>query len=478
MTVFKINQLSDLENLAESEEVEFKLAHGKDGKGELPKDFWKTYSAMANTYGGWIILGVQETKGEFKVVGIENTEKIKTDLFNLLNNRDHISINLLTSTEDVQTCIIREKQLLVIHIPQASRKQKPVHLGKNPFGNSYIRIHEGDRLCDDDSVKRMLSEQINDSKDIQILSEHYSFEEDINHQSLNSYRNRLSARKPNHPFLDLEPFEFFKKIGGWRKDRETGKSGITIAGLLMFGEYSAITEAIPHYFVDYREPTEERWQERIYPDGSWSGNLFDFYKQVYQRLIVDLKTPFILAGDQRIEDTPAHEALREALVNTLVHADYFERTPILIEKYKDRFEFRNPGNLRLSKEEIFIGGLHDCRNSTLHQMFLNIGLGERAGSGIPKILKGCTFANWSQPVLIEKLEFPQYTKLVISTSLLIPDHIRDNLERMYGQEFSQLGNSEQIILATILMEQKVTHKRCCELTSLHSRDVTLSLIHI
>lgn len=214
MSNFKTNQLSDLENLAESEEVEFKLAHGKDGKGELPKDFWKTYSAMANTYSGWIILGIQETKGKFKVVGIKNTEKIKTDLFNLLNNRDHISINLLTSTEYVQTCIINEKQLLIIHIPQASRKQKPVHLGKNPFGNSYIRIYEGDRLCDDDSVKRMLAEQINDSKDIQILSEHYSFEEDINHQSLNSYRNRLSARKPNHPFLDLEPFEFFKKIGG------------------------------------------------------------------------------------------------------------------------------------------------------------------------------------------------------------------------------------------------------------------------
>ena len=66
MTNFKINQLSDLENLAESEEVEFKLAHGKDGKGELPKDFWKTYSAMANAYGGWIILGVQETKSKSK----------------------------------------------------------------------------------------------------------------------------------------------------------------------------------------------------------------------------------------------------------------------------------------------------------------------------------------------------------------------------------------------------------------------------
>lgn len=96
-------------------------------------------------------------------------------------------------------------------------------------------MHEGDRVCEYDFAKWMLAEQINDSKDIQVLYEHYSLEEDINHQSLNSYRNRLSAYKPDHPFLDLEPFEFFKKIGGWRKDRESGKSGITVAGLLMFG---------------------------------------------------------------------------------------------------------------------------------------------------------------------------------------------------------------------------------------------------
>lgn len=51
--------------------------------------------------------------------------------------------------------------------------------------------------------------------------------------------------------------------------------------------------------------------------------------------------------------------------------------------------------------------------------------------------------------------------------------VRVNFQKT--KEFSQLGNSEQIILATILMEQKVTHKRCCELTSLHSRDVTLIL---
>lgn len=54
----QIKDIIDLQTLVESEQVEFKLAGGKDGKGELPKDFWPTYSAMANGRGGWVVLGV------------------------------------------------------------------------------------------------------------------------------------------------------------------------------------------------------------------------------------------------------------------------------------------------------------------------------------------------------------------------------------------------------------------------------------
>ena len=51
----QIKDIIDLQTLVESEQVEFKLAGGKDGKGELPKDFWPTYSAMANGRGGWVV---------------------------------------------------------------------------------------------------------------------------------------------------------------------------------------------------------------------------------------------------------------------------------------------------------------------------------------------------------------------------------------------------------------------------------------
>lgn len=76
----------------------------------------------------------------------------------------------------------------------------------------------------------------------------------------------------------------------------TQQQGLTLAGLLMVGEYPAIVEALPNYMLDYQELPENtddiRWLDRIVPDGMWSGNLFDFYRKVIGKLEADLKTPF------------------------------------------------------------------------------------------------------------------------------------------------------------------------------------------
>ena len=61
--MINIRTFADLSLLAESVSLECKLAQGQDGKGELPRDFWPTYSAMANAHGGMVLLGVREKTG-------------------------------------------------------------------------------------------------------------------------------------------------------------------------------------------------------------------------------------------------------------------------------------------------------------------------------------------------------------------------------------------------------------------------------
>jgi predicted HTH transcriptional regulator len=237
----------------------------------------------------------------------------------------------------------------------------------------------------------MLAEQVEDSRDTHILSGFGL--KDLDLESLHAYRNMLAAHRPDHPWIALADQEFLQVIGGYRQDRQIGEKGLTLAGLLMFGQWPAIQEGAPFYFADYQEQPEDktsqtRWLDRLVPDGSWSGNVFDFFRKVSRKLMVDLKVPFALEGNFRQDDTPRHRALREALVNTLVHADYSDRASILVVKYPGGFLFRNPGQMRVPAEQALRGGESDCRNRTLHQMFLMINLGERAGSGLPKIRQG------------------------------------------------------------------------------------------
>ena len=387
--MFKITDLIDLQTLSESFELEFKLAQGKDGTGKLPDDFWPTYSAMANTRGGYVVLGVREKKGHFTIAGINDIQTVKSQLFNTANNKQKVNINLLNDLH-VQDVKLQGVSILVIEIPAARREQKPVYLKKQPMTETFLRLHEGDVRCSEEQVKRMMIEQIESSRDDKILKG-FNFS-DIDHDSLRSYRNLLAVAKPQHPWLELDLFELFKNLGGWRKDRQADDEGITLAGVLMFGCWDAIQDAVPNYFVDYRERDEtipnSRWIDRIYPDGTWSGNIFDFYRRTYRKLISDLKVPFELQEGIRLDDTKAHEAIREALVNTLVHADYTGRSSILVIKRPDLFGFRNPGLMRVPPDIAIKGGESDCRNRRVHQMFLMIGAGERAGSGIPKIISG------------------------------------------------------------------------------------------
>ena len=164
-----IPNLDTLPLLRESVSIECKLAIGRDGKGALPDDFWPTYSAMANTDGGLVFLGMRERQGRFEPVGIENVAKVRTELFNNLNNRQKVSINLIGNA-NVQEWDVAGKTLLIIEIPRATRRQRPVHLTQNPLNNNtYRRQNEGDFPLPDEEVRRMIAERVEDSRDSRIL---------------------------------------------------------------------------------------------------------------------------------------------------------------------------------------------------------------------------------------------------------------------------------------------------------------------
>lgn len=475
MYQFDIITLDDIAALRESAEVECKLAQGRDKKGKLPKDVWESYSAFANTQGGHIFLGLRELEdGSFELAGVADPQKVIDELWTSLRNPQVVNVDILNE-QLVEVVNFDGLNIIHVTVPRATRKQRPVYLRGNPLTGSYKRFNSADIRLSEEEVRRMLAEQVSDSRDTEILKGFGL--DDLDSESLRGYRQMYMNRQPDHPWNKLDSREFLYKVGGWATDRLTGESGLTRAGLLMFGDYRPIKEAFENYMVDYQErpeaKTEARWVDRLVPDGRWSGNLFDFYFKVILRLTADLKVPFVLEGDIRQDDTPVHKALREALVNTLVHADYTGRSSVLVVKRPDMFGFRNPGGMRVPIEVAIDGGQSDCRNRNLKDMFSYIGLGENAGSGMDKIFAGWNSQHWRKPLLKEIQVPSEQTLLELHTLSLVPDHILIELRRALGEKvFNALSDHERLILVTASIEKTVDHARMMSMLNIHPRDLS------
>lgn len=207
MFSLKIKDKQDIEALRESAVLECKLAVGKDGKGKLPKDFWETYSSFANTGGGIVLLGVKEIKhDQFQLEGVANAERVITDLFNTLDNAEKVSINLLDK-DDVEIINLDNKNLIKVNIRPATRQEKPVYINGNPLTGTYRRVHDGDKKCTPEVIRRLLSEQSEDSRDTGIM-QGFSLE-DIDTETLRTYRQYFINYKPDHPWNAVDNEEFY-----------------------------------------------------------------------------------------------------------------------------------------------------------------------------------------------------------------------------------------------------------------------------
>ncbi len=398
--------LNHLEQYRENNRIEAKKA-----AGGLPQSIWETYSAFANTLGGIILLGVEEHPDKsLHAIHLPDPEKLVKDFWDTINNPNKASVNLLSS-KDVTIEAVGEQRIVVISVPRADRTYKPVYVDGNPL-NSYRRNGEGDYKCTSDELKAMYRDASVKTQDMLVLQEMRM--DVINTESLRAYRQRMRLSRPGHVWDTLDDAQFLIKLGA-AAIGENGTVHPTAAGLLMFGNESDIVREYPRYFLDYREEYDDvhRWTDRVISSsGDWSGNVFDFYFRVYNKLQLDLKVPFEMNGIYRVDDTPVHRALREALANCLVNADYYGRQGLVIIKKKDVITMTNPGDFRIGLSAARSGGVSDPRNGTMMKMFNLIDIGERAGSGIPNIFSVWKQQGWSDPTIVISSE-PDRSTLVL-----------------------------------------------------------------
>lgn len=118
--------------------------------------------------------------------------------------------------------------------------------------------------------------------------------------------------------------------------------------------------------------------------------------------------------DVGVDDTAVHKAIREALANCLVNADFYVSRGVVIKKEYDSLILENPGYIRIGKDQMRKGGESDPRNKGLMKMFNLINIGERAGSGVPDIFHTWEQEGWIEPVIEERYGDASRTFLILS----------------------------------------------------------------
>lgn len=117
----------ELPELAEGVDVEVKKAAGRDGRGAVPSAFFSSYSAMANTYGGTVYLGVEQRGKAFYATGLPEVAAVRKALWDGLNNPQQVNRNILRD-EHVTVQTLGGQSVLRVQVPRAARTQRPVTL--------------------------------------------------------------------------------------------------------------------------------------------------------------------------------------------------------------------------------------------------------------------------------------------------------------------------------------------------------------
>lgn len=324
-------------------------------KSQIVSDICKEIIAFANSKGGTLYVGVADNG---KVIGISNADQTTLQLSNMI--RDSVKPDV-TMFVHYETLCIEGKNIIAVTVQKGT--ERPYYLGSKGLKPSGVYVRNGTSTdpATDTAIRRMIKETDGDSfETMRSLEQNLSFQAAEN-----------QFKKRNVPF-DAAKMQTLGMIS---------QDGIySNVALLLSDQCSHTIKAATFSGTD-----KTTFQDRK----EFGGSLFRQMDDMYAYLEMRNQTKAIFEGLYRVDtrDYP-EEALREALLNSLVHRDYSFSASTLISVYDDRIEFVSVGGLPagIALEDIMLG-LSVCRNPKLAAIFYRLELIEAYGTGLPKIVK-------------------------------------------------------------------------------------------
>ncbi len=417
----------------------------KKAKGGLPTRLWETLSAFSNAQGGAVLLGVDEKNG-FAVCGVNDPGTMESKIASMCSDEMVPALRPL-----IQTHTIEGRSVVTVEVPPLGARQKPCYYrGLGCYGGSFIRVGDNDRKLTEYEVNLLVASRGQPADDEQPVME--ASADDLDEDAVNRF---VSGQRRQHP----------RAFGAKSTDEVLTAMRVLVehehrlvptrAGLLALGMYPQ--QFIPQLnvtFVVY--PTVEAGVagpdgERFLDNATLDGPVSEMVTLALLRLRRNMRKRSVVAGLTRHDVWEYPEtALREAVVNALVHRDLSTGalgSPTQIEMYPDRLVIRNPGGLYgpVNVADLPTSNISSTRNRTLLKLLENVEvpdggtLCEARGSGISAMIAALRSAGMSIPIFADNVGSFQVT--FPNASLLDEETIA------WLSSLGQVGLSEAQILA-------------------------------
>lgn len=338
--------------MIESVSVEFKEQDKETGA--LPSSIAKELVAFANTEGGDLYVGLAD---DGSVVGVDNPEDVMNRLTNLIH--DSILPDLMPF---IQIRPVKMEGRVVVKATVSIGTERPYYLKKEGLRPSGVYVRRGSACfpLNEAGIREMIME-----------TSGKSFEESrsqLQNLSFNSLKDELKSKN-----LKLGPSQMrtFRMIG---EDNLYNNLALLLSDQCRHSIKIAVFQGRDGFiFRDRRE---------------FSGSILKQLNDVYAYIDSYNKTKGTISGLMRtdVRDYP-EVAVREALLNCIIHRDYLHQGSTIINLYEDHMEFITLGGLvhGLTIDDIFVG-VSESRNPNLLSVFLRLGLVEGLGTGVSKIM--------------------------------------------------------------------------------------------
>lgn len=361
-----------------SKDIDIMLSEGEGLRIEFKSSFdnkvIETLVAFANTSGGSVLIGISDDR---KISGITTNHESVQNWLNEVKNKTTPAVAPFAEYVDY-----KDKVVVALTVPESP--VKPVSMRSKYFK----RVANSNHLMNTDEIASEYLRTINSSWDYYADPEHGV-------DSLSLDKVRVFMRRIEHHtgnLLIIDPLEFLAKLEIVRRNQ------LTFGGFLLFARnYCLISDLQAGRF---------KGESTIIDSLSLNTDLFSEVDEVLNFIKKHLMVEYIFNGEpQRTEkfDYPV-DAIREIIVNMIVHRDYRESSGSVIKMFDDRIEFFNPGRLTsgITVQDLLSGNyVSQCRNKLIARAFKEAGLTERYGSGINRILNICKNHGIVPPVFEE-----------------------------------------------------------------------------